>query len=98
MIEAENNIYLIGGDNDNNYYLRSVYFYDEVREVLILISNMLVPRSRHSVTKMNNFLFVTGGENNEGVLNSCESYDLKNNTWNILPELEKNGVVIPHVH
>ena len=86
-IKAENNIYIIGGDNENGYYLKSIYLYDELRGILISLANMSAPRSRHTAVSVDHSIIVMGGENNDGVLSSCEKYDIDTNTWKFLPEL-----------
>lgn len=86
-IEAQGNLYLIGGDNDHNCYLRSVYLYDEIRGVLIALEEMTEARSRHALSSEGNLIFATGGENVNGVLSSCEQYDCKENGWKDLPRL-----------
>jgi len=88
-IEADNDLYLIGGDNDHNYYLKSLHLYDELRGVLIPLSNMSVARSRHTATSIPGAIFVMGGENAEGVISSCERYDIKEDTWKSMPSLNK---------
>eukprot|EP00826_Nyctotherus_ovalis_P052176 TRINITY_DN6587_c0_g1_i11.p1 TRINITY_DN6587_c0_g1~~TRINITY_DN6587_c0_g1_i11.p1 ORF type:complete len:312 (-),score=87.32 TRINITY_DN6587_c0_g1_i11:171-1106(-) len=86
-IEAQGNLYLIGGDNDHSWYLRSVYLYDEIRGVLIALEEMTEARSRHALSSEGNLIFATGGENVNGVLSSCEQYDCKENAWRDMPRL-----------
>ena len=48
---------------------------------------MSAPRSRHTAVSVDHSIIVMGGENNDGVLSSCEKYDIDTNTWKFLPEL-----------
>eukprot|EP01022_Parablepharisma_sp_SALTPOND_P009923 TRINITY_DN140_c1_g1_i2.p1 TRINITY_DN140_c1_g1~~TRINITY_DN140_c1_g1_i2.p1 ORF type:complete len:625 (+),score=68.21 TRINITY_DN140_c1_g1_i2:8802-10676(+) len=88
-IETANNVYLIGGDNDHGYYLKSMYLYDELRGVLIALANMIEARSRHAAVSDGDNIYVIGGENSEGVLGSCEKYEIKENAWKALPQLKE---------
>jgi len=88
-IEVLGNLYIVGGDNSHGYYLRSIYLYDEIRGVLIALEDMREARSRHSVCSRENKIFAIGGENVNGVLDSCEEYDCKENVWKNLPKLNQ---------
>jgi hypothetical protein len=88
-IEVLGNFYIVGGDNGHGYYLRSIYLYDEIRGVLIALEDMTEARSRHSLCSQEHQLFAVGGENVNGVLDSCEEYDCKENVWKTLPKLNQ---------
>jgi len=86
-IEAANNVYMIGGDNDHGYYLKSTYLYDEIRGVLVAKACMIDARSRHAAVACGDHIYAIAGENQQGVLDSCEKYDIKENTWKAMPKL-----------
>jgi DNA-binding CsgD family transcriptional regulator len=46
---------------------------------------MLTPRGRFGSTLLDDQIFVIGGENTTGVVNVVESYDIRQNTWTMLP-------------
>lgn len=88
-IEVASNVYLVGGDNNHGYYLKSIHLYDEIRGVLIALAEMFEARSRHSLSSHKDSIFAIGGENSTGVLNSCEQYDIKENVWKTFPRLHQ---------
>jgi len=81
--ELLGNIYLGGGDNNHEIFLKSFYLYDELRGGLIPLANMEIPRSRHSMVSIEDklWIYAIGGENNNGISKSCEVYDAKENCW-----------------
>ncbi len=88
-VEAAGNVYVIGGDNDHGYYLKSAYFYDELRGALIALASMMEPRSRHAAASDGTRIFVMGGENATGTLATCEKYEPSENAWKSLPEFNE---------
>jgi len=90
-IEACNNVYLNGGDNDHGVYLKSHHLYDELRGVLIPLAEMNEARSRHALVAVEGKkqVYAIGGENSKGILNHCEYYDVAENKWVVGPELNE---------
>jgi len=90
-IEVFNNVYFSGGDNGHNVYLKSLYLYDELCGALIPLAEMNVSRSRHALgyVKGKDGIYAIGGENDKGVLKSCEYYDIEKNCWSRAPELNE---------
>lgn len=88
-IEACNNVYLNGGDNDHGYFLKSMYLYDELRGTLIAMASMHEGRSRHAAVASEDRaeIYIVGGESDQGTLSTCERYEIKNNLWKPLPKL-----------
>jgi len=87
LIETGNNVYLNGGDNDHGVYLKSHYLYDELRSTLITLNDMNQVRSRHALTNVKDKVYAIGGENEYGILNHCEYYDIKENKWIVVGQL-----------
>ena len=90
-IEASNNVYLNGGDNDHGVYLKSNYLYDELRGALLPLADMNEARSRHALVSVEgkHLLYAIGGENQKGVLKHCEFYEIAENKWTAGPELHE---------
>ena len=88
-IETGDNVYLIGGDNDHGFYLKSAYMCDELRGVMLSLANMAEARSRHAAVTNGDFIYAIGGENADGVLDSCERYEIKENAWKAMPKLNQ---------
>jgi hypothetical protein len=87
-VEVNGSVYLSGGDNNHGHYLKSLYFYDEVRGGLIPMENMEIGRSRHGLVAVEGkVIYSLGGETTLGVTNHCEAYDIKDNTWRTVPKL-----------
>lgn len=88
-IEACNNVYLTGGDNDHGIFYKSHYLYDELRGGLISLADMNDSRSRHSLARVDDKqrIYAIGGENSSGVLKKCEYYDIAENRWIEAPKL-----------
>lgn len=91
VIETKNNVYLNGGDNDHQCYLKSHYYYDEFRGALLPLADMSVARSRHALISVpeKNLICAIGGENEKGVLKHCEFYNINENKWTVGPELKE---------
>lgn len=90
-IEAFNNVYFSGGDNEHSVYLKSLYLYDELCGGLIPLADMNESRSRHALCFVENKrgIYAIGGENVDGSLSHCEYYDIEKNVWIELPELNE---------
>eukprot|EP00826_Nyctotherus_ovalis_P016601 TRINITY_DN1480_c0_g1_i1.p1 TRINITY_DN1480_c0_g1~~TRINITY_DN1480_c0_g1_i1.p1 ORF type:complete len:498 (-),score=134.04 TRINITY_DN1480_c0_g1_i1:132-1625(-) len=88
-IEAQNNIYLNGGDNDHGVYLNSHYLYDELRGGLVASASMNQARSRHALASVHNKIYAIGGECENKVLSHCECYDIKENCWVAVKKLRE---------
>ncbi len=87
--EAFGNLYVNGGDNDHDVFLKSHYMYDEFRGTLVPLAEMNSPRSRHALAATDSRLYAIGGENSAGVLSHCEYYDPQKNTWMPAPALNE---------
>ncbi len=90
-IEAGNNVYLNGGDNDHQVYLKSHYLYDELRGALLPLADMNEARSRHALVSVEGkqLVYAIGGENQKGILKHCEFYEVAENKWTVGPELHE---------
>ena len=90
-IEFNNNIYLSGGDNDREYFLKSFYLYNEIQGGLIPMADMQLGRSRHSLVGVNgqSFIYAIGGETEFGVTDTCEIYNIKENIWTSGPRMKE---------
>ncbi len=86
-VEAFNNVYLNGGDNDHSVFLKSHYLYDELRGTLVPLADMNEPRSRHALAAAEGKLYALGGENACGVTGHCEYYEPAENRWTVAPAL-----------
>ena len=88
-VEINGSVYLCGGDNDHGVFLKSFYFYDELRGCLLPFCDMKEPRSRHALVGFEDKkqIFCIGGESANGPLSSCEYYDIQENLWKELPAL-----------
>eukprot|EP00826_Nyctotherus_ovalis_P014958 TRINITY_DN14214_c0_g1_i1.p1 TRINITY_DN14214_c0_g1~~TRINITY_DN14214_c0_g1_i1.p1 ORF type:complete len:501 (+),score=134.30 TRINITY_DN14214_c0_g1_i1:148-1650(+) len=90
-LEAFNNVYFNGGDNDHSVYLKSHYLFDELCGSLVPLADMNESRSRHALAyvESNRSIYALGGENSNGLLNHCEYYDIEKNTWTEIESLNE---------
>ncbi|KAG8437646.1 hypothetical protein GDO86_008384 [Hymenochirus boettgeri] len=62
--------------------------YDPNRQLWIELEPLSIPRINHGVLSAEGFLFVLGGQNEDGeTLNSGEQYDPDSNSWSPLPPM-----------
>jgi len=79
-------MYLVGGfrkiNNGKNYqYSKTVYRYDPVNDTWSTVAPLPVPRFNHGAVAVNGRIYVIGGNNDSGALNSIYEYDPSTNTW-----------------
>jgi hypothetical protein len=67
-----NQIYAVGGYNNNTGYLNSVEVYDPSSNAWTTLASMANARYYHTASVINNQIYVVGGDNDTGVLNSVE--------------------------
>jgi len=90
IIQANSNIYLSGGDNNQGHFLKSLHFYDEVGGELVEREGMKIGRSRHALVEIDGkLIYAIGGETESGITNTCEVYDIENNSWKTAPKLNE---------
>lgn len=78
-------LYAIGGCTGNkNIYLKSVEQYDPFKDTWLPIADMNHSRAEPGVGVKNDKIYVIGGINDSGLLNSGEVYDVKSSTWTLV--------------
>ena len=52
---------------------------------------MKIARSSHSLCYLNNYIYIIGGKNENGILSSCERFDINNKTSEFISELNEKS-------
>ena len=83
ILNYKNNFYLSGGNN-----LKIFYKYDQNINVFIKLKEMLTVHSCHGILGMGNYIYVISGS----LSNKVEKYDINNNTWENMTELNESRI------
>lgn len=74
-------LFLMGGKNDLAGRHSSVEYYDPVAKKWRMVAPMRHARSHATASVSNGFIYILGGLDNEGALQSIEKYDPQDNSW-----------------
>lgn len=86
-------VYAIGGTRETAAgYSKQVLRYDSRLDSWIEVAPMNEQRGDFFACAIGNFLYVFGGKNKHGALQSCERYNPKTNQWNNISELPDEGL------
>lgn len=77
--------YVAGGNTGLATYLAGTWEYDETSDTWAAGGNMLVARSRHTLTDFGGFIWAICGEDAATTLGSVEAYDTGLHTWAVSP-------------
>ena len=83
-------IYLVGGSDpvNNNKKHSTNYFFDFHKRTLISRASMNTARSSFAICYMNRSIYAVGGlTNNSGFTSTCERYDILQNRWSPIADL-----------
>ena len=93
-VNFNNKVYILGGMNDFNQSTKIFLEYDPIKNIIRRLPDSINTHSRHSLFAYNNEIFVVGGDGLE-----CEKYNIINNEWSNLPNLEfKQIYPVLYVH
>jgi len=96
--QVGNLIYFTGGGTSASESTPEQFFQITMRitimpsmEIVIdKLANMLTPRANHAMETINkHYLYVFGGTNSSGYLDSCEEYDIETNNWKAIAKLNE---------
>ena len=82
-------IYVIGGVRSPGVSHNSCEAYDTTLDQWSMISNNLVPRSYAGIAAFETSLLVCGGEDSGNFHDTVESYDVKNDRWEIIDKMPR---------
>jgi len=86
----DDQLFICGGKRKQKDYSGQVYVYSDVNGTLTNKAYMLNERCSHGIANRKDMeIYVVGGENINGFLNSAEVYDIKTNSWKALPNLSE---------
>ena len=78
-LNYENNFYFSGGYNSSKVFCK----YNQRENIFIPLKEMPTPHSYHGMLGMNNYIFIISGFKTKNV----EKYDINNDTWESLADL-----------
>jgi N-acetylneuraminic acid mutarotase len=82
-------IYVIGGVRSPGVSHNSCEAYDTTLDQWSMISNNLVPRSYAGIAAFETSLLICGGEDSGNFHDTVESYDVKNDRWEIIDKMPR---------
>jgi hypothetical protein len=82
-------IFISGGDNEGAT-LQTCCIYNQNQNILIQKRPMNNARKLHSSIYLSGFVYVFGGYNGDDIFNSVERYDLKNDSWILIGNMNIN--------
>ena len=83
-------IFLTGGCEDGDFF-NHTFELDSSKKILMARKPMQLKRCNHGIAMLNhnNIIVVGGFSPGLGAINTCEKYDIKNDTWNFLANTSK---------
>lgn len=81
VAELNGKLYVIGGQDDESYYLDKVEVYDPQTGSCFIKASIPTARSGLSVAAVNGKIYAIGGYGGDGYLNTVEEYDPSTNRW-----------------
>ncbi len=93
----EDTLFICGGKKRAGTYFASSYIYSETDNKFAAKAPMTQERAYHAIANRKDAeIYVAGGENATGLLDTAEVYDVKANAWKTLPSLTepKKNVVL----
>ena len=81
VVLSDNNVYVVGGVNNNNYCVRSVYYLSLGSDAWQTKKSMPHAVSYPLVIKQQQCIYVLGGYNYNGDQSSVLKYNIKDDTW-----------------
>jgi N-acetylneuraminic acid mutarotase len=89
LISVESRVFAIGGyGGENGEYLDTVFEYDPVSDHWAPRQSMDIARTQHSVVELDGLIYVLGGLNDSGTLDSVEVYNPEADQWHSAVSLE----------
>ncbi|XP_068130543.1 kelch-like protein diablo [Hyperolius riggenbachi] len=80
-------LYVTGGESLDNSISKTFYMYDSMTNDWSELPSMMSPRIMHGFLSFKEKLYVVGGSNEDGILDSMECFDLSKHCWSELFKL-----------
>ena len=88
-VQIDNRIFLSGGHFKNEYYQETFEYNNDTND-LEERALMRLPKGCHTLVALDRkTVFSVGGENEQGVISSCEKYAVQQDDWSMIPSLNQ---------